>query len=81
MSNEEAFEALAAYIAFEDHGDGYDDERREAAQAALLLLRKALHSAQNRAEMACDQEPCGNCPGCGRAEELGGDPMLDWRDP
>ena len=71
MTDEQAFQAIADFI---------DGNQHAPARAALFALRKSLHSAQNRAEMACDQEPCGSCPGCMRAEELGGEPMADWSD-
>ena len=74
MTDAEAIEALNDFI------DNPDDreEQRGAARSALLVLRKSLHNAQNRAEMVCHQEPCGDCPGCARADDLGGDPMADW---
>jgi hypothetical protein len=80
MTNEHAIAALYEFIDFKDHGDGYEDERREAARLALLTLRKSLHDAESRAEMACEQQPCGKCPGCARADELGGESMSDWKD-
>ncbi len=70
MTDAEAIEALNDFI---DNPDAHDrEEQRGAARSALLVLRKSLHNAQNRAEMVCHQEPCGDCPGCARADDLGG---------
>jgi hypothetical protein len=79
-TNETASDHLAWLREFAAWDEEHDDEQRAEALRRLTELAKDLHSATNRAEMACHQEQCNNCPGCSRAEELDGDPMADWKD-